>query len=143
MRKSIILTFWALIGVFLFIISQFFIPAIRELMSGSIIFLLPFFIFFLLGIILVFLTLKQRVSETLKKFLILTGISAAGFFIFVLLHNFFYALGIISSQISILSLMIGILQTAFFITAIFICPLGFIIGAIGTIVILIKKNSVL
>lgn len=141
MKKSIILTFWALIGVFLLIVSQFFIPVVRELFKGSFIFLLPFIIFSLLGIVLIFLTLKQKVGGALKKFLILTGISATGFFISVFLHNIFYGLSIIISQISILSFFMEILHIAFFIIAIFICPLVFMIGLIGTIIIFIKKKK--
>ncbi len=141
MKKSIVLTFWALIGVFLLIVSQFFIPVVGELISGSIIFLLPFIIFSLLGIALIFLTLKQKVGGVLKRFLMLTGISATGFFVFVFLHNVFYALAIITSQISVLSLLMEILHIAFFIIAIFVCPLGFVIGIIGTIVIFIKKKK--
>ncbi|MCK4805719.1 MAG: hypothetical protein KAS91_00845 [Candidatus Pacebacteria bacterium] len=140
MTKSIILTFWALIGVFLLIASQFFIPVVRELARGSIIFLLPFIIFSLLGIILIFLALKQEVKGALKRFLILTGISATGFFIFVFLHNMFYGLGVITNQIPILSFVMEILGITCFIIAIFICPLGFVIGAGGSIIMFINKK---
>jgi hypothetical protein len=141
MTKSIILTFWALTGIFLFIASQFFIPVVRELVRGSFVFLLPFIIFSLLGIVLIFLTLKQKVGGALKRFLIITGSSATGFFVSVFLHNIFYGLGIITSQISILSFFMEILHIAFFIIAIFICPLGFVIGVVGTIVVFIKKKK--
>jgi len=141
MTKSIALTFWALIGVFLLIVSQFFITVVGELFKGSLIFLLPFIIFSLLGIVLIFLTIKQKANGALKRFLILTGGSATGFFVFVLLHNFFYGLGIITNQIFILSLIMEILHAAFFIIAIFVCPLGFVIGLIGTIVASIKKRK--
>jgi len=141
MKKSLILTFWALVGTFLFIASQFFVSVISELIKGSIVFLLPFFIFFLLGILLIYLTLKQKVGGVLKRFLILTGSSATGFFVFVFLHNFFYGLGIIANQIPVLSLMMEILHAAFFIIAIFVCPLGFVIGVIGTTVVFIKKKK--
>lgn len=140
MIKFITLTFWALIGVFLLIAGQFFIPVIRELFKGSFIFLLPFIVFSLLGIVLTFLTLKQKVEGTLKKFLILTGVSATGFFVFVFLHNMFYGLGVITNQISILNFMTEIFHIAFFIIAIFVCPLGFVIGAIGSIIIFIKSG---
>jgi len=133
--------FWALTGVFLFIASQLFIPIVRELVRGPVIFLLPFFVFFLLGIILIFLALKQKVEKSLKRFLILTGGSATGFFLFVLLHNLFYGLEIVISQISVLSLIMEILYTVSFIIAIFVCPLGFVIGAIGTIMMFIKKKE--
>ena len=140
MTKSIILTFWALIGIFLLIVSQFFIPAVQELMSGSIVFLLPFIIFSVLGIVLIFLTLKQKVRGVLKKYLILTGISATGFFVSIFLHNIFYGLSIITSQISILAFFMGIFDITFFIIAIFVCPLGLMIGIIGTIVVFIRKK---
>ena len=141
MTKSIILTFSALIGIFLLIVSQFFIPVINELISGSIVFLLPFIIFFVLGIILIFLTLKQKIDGTLKKFLILTGASATGFFVFVFLHNMFYALGVVTNQIPILSFIMGVFHAAFFIIAIFICPLTFVIGTIGSIIVFINKKK--
>ena len=141
MAKSIILTFWALIGVFLLIISQFFIPVVRELFRGSLIFLLPFIIFSLLGITLIFLTLKQKVRGALKRFLILTGVSATGFFTSIFLHNIFYGLGVITNQIPILGFVMEILHIAFFIIAIFVCPLGFVISVIGTIVVFIKKKK--
>ncbi len=142
MKKSIILTFWALIGVFLLIAGQFFIPVVNELFRGSLIFLLPFIIFSLLGIALIFLTLKQRVMGTIKRFLILTGSSATGFFVFIFLHNMFYGLAIMTNQIPILSFVIEILHIAFFIIAIFVCPLGFMIGAIGSIIIFIKSGII-
>jgi len=146
MRKSLIpIIFWVLTGTFLFIVSQFFIPIVRELVKGPIIFLLPFFVFFLLGIILIFLALKQKVEKSLKRFLILTGGSATGFFLFVILHNLFYGLGIITSQIPVVSSIMEILHAVSFIIATLVCPLGFVIGAIGTIAVFIKKkeNSVL
>ena len=140
MKKSLITTFWVLIGSFLFILGQFFIPAVTELFRGSLFFLLPFAIFSLLGGLLIFLTLKEKIEGKLKKCLILTGASAAGFFVSVLLHNFLYALGIIGSDIIILRYLTEIFHVAFFLIAIFVCPLGFLIGAIGSIIILIKKK---
>ena len=141
MTKSIILTFWALIGTFLLIVSQFFIPVVQELISGSIVFLLPFVIFSVLGIVLIFLILKQKIDGTLKRFLILTGASATGFFVFVFLHNMFYALGVVTNQIPILSFIMEVFHAAFFIIAIFICPLTFVIGTIGSIIVFINKKK--
>ena len=146
MTKSIILIFLVLIGVFFLIVSQFFIPVVNKLISGSIIFLLPFVIFFILGIVLIFLTLKQKIDGILKRFLMLTGASATGFFVFVFLHNMFYALGIVTNEIPILSFIMVFSHVACFMIAIFICPLVFVIGAMGSIIVFInkeKKNIVL
>lgn len=141
MKKSLISTFWALVGVFLVIASEFFIPVVRELFRGSLLFLLPFIVFSLLGVVLIFLTVKEKVEGMLKKFLILTGASSAGFFISIFLHNAFYALGTITSHIIVLNYLMEILHIIFFIIAIPICPLAFLVGVVGTIVLFVKKRK--
>ncbi len=144
MKKSLIpLIFWALIGVFIFMIGQFFIPPIRDLFKGSELFLVPFIVFCLLGMVLIFLTIREKIKGLLKLFLLLTGISAAGFFVSVFLHNAFYALGIIASQIIVLSSLMEALNVLFFIIAIFACPLGFLAGLVGSIMLLVKKREVI
>jgi len=139
--KKLTITFWALVGTFLVIISEFFIPSVRELFRGSIFFLLPFIVFSLLGIILIVLILREKIEGVLKKFLILTGVSAGGFFVSIFLHNAFYALGVITNQIIILNYLVEVINVGFFIIAIFVCPLGFLIGVIGSIVLLNKKKN--
>ena len=142
MKKSLIPTIsWALLGVFLFMIGQFFIPQVRDLFEGSELFLVPFIVFCLLGLILIFLTVKEKVAGLLKKFLLLTGISAAGFFASVFLHNAFYALGIVTSQITVLRYLMEVLNVTFFLIAIFACPLGFLVGLVGSMVLFIKKRE--
>lgn len=142
MKKSLIpATFYALIGVFLVILSMFFVPPVRELIKGPLLFLLPFIIFSLLGAALIFLTKKGKVKGKLRKFLILTGVSAAGFFVSIFLHNFLYALAIVASNIVILKYLFEFLHVTFFIIATLVCPLGFLIGAVGSIVLLFKKGK--
>jgi hypothetical protein len=109
--------------------------------QGSLLFLLPFVIFSLAGFILVLLTLKQRVKGKLRKFLLLTGASAAGVFIGILLHNFLYALAILTEKIVVLHYLMEILHGTFFIIATLICPIGFLIGAIGSAVVLLKSRK--
>ena len=76
----------------------------------------------------------------LKKFLILLGASIGGFFVFVVLHNVFYALGIITNHIIVLShLMQGFGVVAFCI-AWFLCPPAFLVGAVGSIVLAIRRR---
>ena len=113
------IVFWALIATFILLISMFFIPSVRNLLRGSS-YLIIIFAWFLLGAILVCLSFKSRVESRLKKFLILTGVSSTGFFISVVLHNLFYALGIITAQNKPLSFLMEGLHVAFFIIAIFI-----------------------
>ena len=139
MRKSLLLTFWMLVGIFFVILSEFFVPAIRESFKGSLTFLLPPIIFSLLGMMLVFLTIKGEMRKILKRFLILTGVSAAGFFLSILLHNIFYALAVVTVQISVLNYLMRILHVGFFFISIFVCPLGFLIGMIGSIILFFKN----
>jgi len=142
MKKSLILViFWSLIGVFIFMIGQFFILPIRDLFKGSELFLVPFIVFCLLGIVLIFLTIREKIKGLLKAFLLLTGISASGFFVSVFFHNVFYALSIIVSQIIVLRYLMEALHVLFFIIAIFACPLGFMVGLVGSIVMLVKKEK--
>lgn len=87
--------------------------------------------FFLLGLALIVLIVKKKVEGLqglLKKFLLLTGASAVGFFVFVLLHN---AVGG----------LFGVEEPFFFILAVIVCPLGFLVGATGTIVLFLKKRK--
>jgi hypothetical protein len=136
----LLVVFWALFGVFLFIVSQFLIPSVRDLFRGSELFLVPFAVFFLLGLALISLTIKGKIKGKLKKILILTGLSATGFFVSIFLHNAFYALSTITSRIIGLNYLIEALSTAFFITAIFICPLGFLVGLVGSLILLAKNR---
>ena len=93
------------------------------------------------------LTLVQKVEGKLKKFLILTGASAAGFFVFVLLYDIFSdifcALDQITSHIAILSYLMEAFEVIFFFIATIACPIGFLVGAIGTIVMFNKKRKIL
>jgi hypothetical protein len=127
--------FWALVAVFIFIVCLFFIPAFSDLLTGSELFLLPFALFFALGVALIVFTLRGRVGGWLGKFFLLSGASAAGLFLFVVLHNAFYALNVVSAHIPVIGPLTDFLHAAFFIIAVPICPLGFLVGVVGAIVI--------
>ena len=74
MKKLIWAIFWALVGDFL-ILAVNFIPAVGKWSLAFLAFLplVVFALFLFLGIALLVLTLKGRVTGLLKKFLILTG----------------------------------------------------------------------
>jgi len=138
---SIQAVFWLLVVSFFVILGQFFIPAIGELLEGSELFLIPFALFSLLGLALMVFTLRSEVKGRLRKLLILAGASALGFFVFVILHNLFYALAEVTSNITGLSYLMEVFHVAFFFIAIFGCPLGFLVGVAGSIVLFIKNNK--
>jgi len=75
-----------------------------------------------------------HIWRKIKYFLILLGGSVISFAVFAVLHNVFYALAEISSDIVVLSRSLEFLHAAFFLVAIFVCPAGLLIGAIGSVV---------
>jgi len=132
--------FWALVGVYIVIAGMFLIPAFRDLLRGSEVFLLPIAVFFLLGVALIILTVKEKVAGLLKKFFILTGASAAGFLVSILLHNAIYGLLIYWFGANFWD-RIGLGdEPFFFFVAIVVCPIGFLVGVVGSIVLAIKRS---
>ena len=137
--KLVWATFWALVGTFLVIIGAIFIPAVRELLMGSLFLLISGTVFFLLGAGLIFLAVKQKVGVMSRRFLLLTGAAAAGFVVSVLLHNAVYGLFIYWFGADFWD-RIGLGdEPVFFFMAILVCPVAFLVGAIGTIALAIKR----
>jgi hypothetical protein len=124
-------TFWALVAVFVLTVCLFAIPALNELIRGSLWFLVPFSLFCLLGVALIILSARGRRSR-LGKFFILTGASAAGVLVSVLLHNLVYWL---FAHFAGADFWNGGDEPVFFTLATVVCPLGFLVGAVGTIII--------
>ena len=89
------------------------------------------FVFLMLGIILIFLARKEK--GKLKLFLMLTGISAIVPFIFSILHNLFYGLAITFESFK---LIFEILGAGFFIIAIIVAPIMFVVGIVGSFIFL-------
>jgi len=142
-KESVLrVTFYLLVVVFVLAISTIFIPAFRGYVSGTFM-IISSAILVIFSSVLIGLTLVQKIEGKLKKLLILTGASAAGFFVCVLLHNIFYALAQVSGHIIILSYLMKAFEVIFFLIAIFACPIGFIIGVIGTTVMFNKKRKML
>ena len=134
--------FWTSVVTFVMAVSYIFIPMAIPIRRP----LWPFFvalvtISFFLGAALIFLTLKEKVGGRLKKFLLLTGVSVVGMPVSIILHNLIYGLFIYFFGQDFWE-GIGLSdEPVFFIIAIFICPIGFLVGAISSIVLLIKQRK--
>jgi hypothetical protein len=118
--------FWALVGVFVIVVSMMFIPPSR---TKTAIFLPAIAVFALLGVGLLFLTVKTKVGGIAKKILQLTGASAVGLPVFVLLHN-------------VVSGLFNIEEPVFFVMAVFVCPIVFLVGVVGSVVLAIKSKQI-
>ena len=70
---------------------------------------------------------RTKPNKKLKKFLILTGVSIVGFFIFTILHN-------------VISGLLEIEEPIFFILATLVCPIGLIVGLIGSVIQVVKRG---
>ena len=92
------------------------------------------------GVALMLLTIKVKLKKWIRVFLILTGAGPAGFAVFSILHNMFYAFGILTQSIPWLSFTMEILHVAFFLISLIVCPIVFVIGLVGTIVLFIRNK---
>ena len=136
--------FWVLIAIFAALVAGM---ANRWRFLGH---KLPFSIFAFLGIAfgvlavaLVVLTAKLKEPGIRKLFLILTGASAVGIPICAVLHNLVYALCV---KFGWVFWGKGGDEAVFFILAVLVCPALFVIGMLGSLVLLIfarlrKKES--
>ncbi len=130
--------FWITVGFFVIaVVGTMLAPPIRGLAMPYIIF--PAWVVFAgLGVTLLVLTVKRKVEGMLKKFLLLTGASAVGFPVFAVLHNLVYALFIYWFGEDFWGASGD--EPVFFILAAIVCPIAFLVGAVGTIV-LANKNK--
>lgn len=134
--------FCALVAIFIVMVS-FFVAPVPVFMKRM---LFPYMyifsiVFFILGLTLIFLTLKKQVKGRFKNFLILMGVSSAGFLVSVLLHNFIYGLFAAIFGVGFWD-KIGLGdEPIFFFLAIFVCPIGFLIGVVGSLAFFIRRIS--
>jgi hypothetical protein len=135
------LAFWLSIGIFAALLSYFAIPFSHSFKRT----IFPFiavlaFVLFFSGIILIILSFRTKIDKKLKIFLILTGSSAAGFFLSVILHNLFYGLAVLSKNLAVLRFLMEAFEIIFFIIAVIACPIFFLIGALGGAFLLLKNK---
>jgi len=95
-------------------------------------------LFGLLGVVLTVLSVRLHETRTQKIFFILTGVSAAGIPICAILHNLVYALFIILFGRGFWGHRGD--EPVFFILAVIIFPLLFLIGAVASGILLIKAR---
>jgi hypothetical protein len=74
-----------------------------------------------------------------RNYLILLGASLVGFVLAVVLHNLFYALGVVAADAVLLQAVLGFLEVTFFLLAVFVCPPGALIGAVGGLVLAVRQ----
>ena len=73
--------------------------------------------------------------RTSKQFLRLAGASFLGFFVFAILHNVFGAVASMAGVSGFVHDLLGGAGVASFYVAVFLCPPGFLMGAVGAVVL--------
>ena len=140
-KPKITVTLGILIGIFILLVSFFVVPMPDEIRR-------PLFLvatvlglaFFILGVVLIVMTVKQKVKGKLKWFLILTGASSATVLPGAILHNLVYALFIYLFGEGFWERSGLGDEPFFFILALVISPIVFLVGSIGSVILLSKKN---
>ena len=125
---------WAFVGVLviavitLFVLGDLLVGEENPTLTGYVFFVSVGVVLTGLGVTLLILTAKTEMRAGLKKFLLLTEASFVGFPIFVLLHN-------------AVSGLLNMEEAVFFTLATIVCPLGLLVGIVGTIVIAVKSRG--
>ena len=107
--------------------------------------LIPFLIlsavFCLLGVFLLIVTYKQKIKGLLKLFLLFVGYASSGFLVSVVLHNVVYGVLIKLFGDDFWTRNNIPDEPVFFIIALFVCPIVFLVGAIGSGILICKKKN--
>lgn len=127
MKWSLAAVFWSLVGLVA--------VAVVESLAGKHV-EFPFKVALivalsLLGGTVLFLTLRQRVGGALKVFLILSGAAPAAMIVSVVLHN------VVSGLLTAL-LNRNLEEPVFFLIAVFGCPAAFLVGVVGSVVMIVR-----
>jgi len=130
--------FYSLVIIFIILTAYFLAPALTPVSVSSIRILLPLTailgaLFLIQGLRLTFAA--RRETGRRKLFFLLTGIAAAAPLPLALLHNLFDGLAFTFKS---LKFLFGPLQVAFFIAALVISPLIFLVGVIGSLIVMRK-----
>ena len=131
--------FWALVGVFV-VVASIFALSIREIV-GFWFLIISGTVLLLLGAALIFLTVKAKAGGISDKFLILTGASSAGIIVSILLHNVIYGLFIQWFGADFWERIGTGDEPFFFILAIIVCPIGFLVGVVGSVILYVSRGK--
>ena len=135
---STLVIFWITFAFFIMVMAGMYLYIIPYI---GIITGVPFrAILSILGIVLIILAAKAKFIKIAKVFFILTGASALGMGLGMILHNLVFALLIKLFGEGILGSMGD--EPVFFILATIVCPLALLVGAVGIIVLIAKKKVI-
>jgi len=137
--RSLPILFWALVAAFAALVLTVLFPDVLDFFRS--VFLSLMALCFLLGLALLILSVRWKQRTLLRVFWILAGASTAGFALGSVLHNAFYALATVTGKWPILNAAMEVLEVAFFLIATLLCPVAFLVGTVGAIVLLVRGSG--
>jgi len=135
--------FWALVGVFIVLVGTIVCPPpLFPRVIGLFLLIISGTLLLSLGITFLVLTIKGKTKGIFRKFQLLTGASAIGIPVSIFLHNAIYGLFILWFGTDFWDRIgPGGDEPFFFIMAIFICPIAFLVGTVGSTVLAVKRGK--
>lgn len=137
--RLLLALFWALVAAFVALVLTVLFPDVGDFFRPA--FLSLTALCLLLGLALLILSARWQEHTLLRTFWILASASTAGFALGSVLHNAFYALAIATAQWPVLSGAMDVLEVAFFVIATLLCPVAFLVGTVGAIVVLVRRSG--
>ena len=132
--------FWALVAIFIVAIVLLLSPAARNTLRTEPVLLALGISLLVLGGALIYLTIKEKLTGLPMVFMLLTGASASGITVSVLLHNAIYGLFIYWFGPEFWT-GIGLPdEPLFFFLGLIFFPIALLVGIAGTIVLAIKNQ---
>jgi FtsH-binding integral membrane protein len=138
-RIAVTFLFLALVAVFAMTALTIVVPTLQESMPRAILWQAA--VLGVLGLLLVVLSATKAIDLPLKRLLLLTGASAVGMVLSFVLHNLVYALATMVENVRWLAGLLSVVEAAFFLCAVIVCPLAFVVSSVGVIVVLIRTNK--
>ena len=96
---------------------------------------------FLIGIALIVYATKRIEKGPLRNFLLTAGASLIALPIFALLHNLIYGSAICPFIMDSWGRVSVTEEFFFFLLATIVCPLGFFVGTIGSLILILKHSA--
>ena len=137
--RSLSIVFWSLVAAFVLLILTVLLPDALAFFRPLFLSLLA--LCFLLGLALLILSVRWQERGLLRTFWILAGASTAGAALGSVLHNAFYALATVTGDWPVLSGAMEVLEVAFFLIATVLCPVAFLVGTVGAIVLIVRRTG--
>ena len=137
--RPLSIVFWALVAAFAALVLTVLLPDVLPFFRP--VFLILIALCFLLGVALLILSVRWKERTLLRTFWILAGASTVGVALGTVLHNAFYALATVTGKWPILNGAMEVLEVAFFLIGTLLCPVAFLVGTVGAIVVLVRRRG--